>query len=71
MKYCIDDFSPCTSCLTKECGLVDGNECEKCNDFLKIKSKFYEQEKELNVTREYISRNNLEWDLLSFSIRED
>ncbi len=33
----IEDFSPCINCQTKECGLVDGNECDRCNEFFKLK----------------------------------
>lgn len=33
----IDDFSPCISCKSKTCGLMDGNECDKYNKFLKDK----------------------------------
>lgn len=53
MRYCIDDFSPCMSCLTKECGLVDGNECEKYGDFLKIKSKLETKDRETYVCFRY------------------
>lgn len=34
----IDDFCPCNDCKTKECGLMDGKECGKCNEFLEIKA---------------------------------
>lgn len=33
----IEDLSPCIDCKTKECGLIDGNECDKCRTFLNIK----------------------------------
>ena len=33
----IDDFSPCISCTSKTCGLMDGNECSKSNEFKRFK----------------------------------
>ena len=33
----IDDFSPCINCKTKTCGLMDGNECSKSNEFERFK----------------------------------
>lgn len=33
----IEDLSPCIDCKTKECGLIDGTECDKCRTFLNIK----------------------------------
>ncbi len=32
-------FPPCEYCLTVECGLVDGNECDRFWDWWKAKSK--------------------------------
>lgn len=32
-KYDIEDFSLCINCETKECGLIDGQECDKLNYF--------------------------------------
>lgn len=39
IQYTFEDLSPCLSCITKECGLVDGNECDKCKCFLEAKSR--------------------------------
>lgn len=33
----IEDLSPCVNCETKECGLMDGNECDKLKIFLDVK----------------------------------
>lgn len=40
----IEDFSPCINCQTKECGLVDGNECDRCNEFFKLKKTIEQAE---------------------------
>lgn len=71
MNYVVDDFSPCINCKTKECGLIDGQECDKQRAFEKFKQDYFTYKSEIEVTREYISRNNLEWDLLSFSLRRE
>ena len=65
-KYDLEDFSPCKVCLTRECGLIDGNECEKCNSFLTLKSEFESMQTELFVTRRFIYEHNLVFELLSF-----
>lgn len=33
----IDDFSPCADCHPKQCGLIDGNECDKLKEFWRIR----------------------------------
>lgn len=38
-QYTFEDLSPCLSCITKECGLVDGNECEKFKCFSDAQSR--------------------------------
>jgi hypothetical protein len=38
-QYTLEDLSPCLSCITKECGLVDGNECEKYKCFSEAQSR--------------------------------
>lgn len=38
-QYTFEDLSPCLSCVTKECGLVDGNECEKFKCFSDVQSR--------------------------------
>lgn len=45
-KYKFADLSPCISCATKECGLVDGNECDKFKCFSEVKSKLESVDKE-------------------------
>lgn len=70
IEYVVDDFSPCVNCKTKECGLIDGQECDKQRAFKKFKQDYFICKNEIEVTREYISRNNLEWDLLSFVSRK-
>ena len=66
----LDDFSPCINCKIKECGLIDGKECDKQRAFEKFKQDYFTYKSEIEVIREYISRNNLEWDLLSFASRK-
>lgn len=58
-------INPCISCKTKECGFIDGQECQKSIDYLSLKKDFETMEIELEFTREYIHENGLEWDLLS------
>lgn len=72
-SYCIDDFNPCIDCKDygKNCTGIDGGECEKCQTFLSIKFQFEKQQREIAVTRKFISRNNLEYDLLSFALSND
>lgn len=60
-----ETINPCLNCETKECGLVDGQECQKCIDYLSLKKDFETIKKEYDFTREYIHDNGLEWDLLS------
>lgn len=43
-QYTFEDLSPCLSCITKECGFVDGNECEALGLFEVIKSNTYKCE---------------------------
>lgn len=38
-QYTFEDLSQCLSCITKECGLVDGNECEKFKCFSDVHSQ--------------------------------
>lgn len=44
--YTFADLSPCISCTTKQCGLVDGNECDKCKCYLETKLKLESIDKE-------------------------
>ena len=60
-----ETINPCLNCETKECGLVDGQECQRCIDYLSLKKDFETIKKEYDFTREYIHDNGLEWDLLS------
>ena len=60
-----NDINPCIDCIDKECGLIDGQECQKCLDYLSIKNEFLSIKSELEFTRNYIHDNGLEWDLLS------
>lgn len=32
-SFDIEQFSPCCNCKSKECGLIDGQECQKMKDF--------------------------------------
>lgn len=72
-SYSIADFNPCIDCKEygKNCTGTDGGECEKFKAFLGIKWQFEKQEREIAVTRKFISRNNLEYDLLSFALSND
>lgn len=60
-----NSINPCFNCESKECGLVDGQECQKYQDYLSLKNEFVSIKSELEFTRNYIHDNGLEWDLLS------
>lgn len=52
----INDFdvlSPCSNCVSKECGLIDGNECEKLHIFQKLKRATEKQFNTGNSKREF------------------
>ena len=68
--YTIDDFSPCVNCENywKDCTGIDGGECEKCNAFLRIKSQFEKNEREIKAYRKFIEKYDLEFELFSFVI---
>ncbi len=72
-NYNIEDFSPCIDCKDygKNCTGIDGGECEKCNAYLSIKWQLEKQEREIALTRKFISRNKLEYELLSFALSND
>lgn len=70
IKEKFEKLNPCIKCVDKTCGLQDGQECEKCRIFFQLEKDFIELKREIDITRKYISYNNLEWDLLSFSIRK-
>lgn len=60
-----ENINPCLSCDGKDCGSTDGCECKKCNDYFSLKKEFASLKKELDITRQYIHDNGLEWDFMS------
>lgn len=61
----LENINPCLDCSKKECGLIDGQECQKHKHYLLIKKDIENMKNELEFTRCYIHDNGLEWDLLS------
>lgn len=67
IKVLIEKLSPCIDCTTRECGLIDGNECQKCLDYFSLRDAYQNVNDEIRVMRDYIHDHNLEWDLLSYT----
>lgn len=38
----IDELNPCADCKTKQCGLIDGNECKKQRKFAQVEQLLHD-----------------------------